>query len=283
MLSAGKLKSNLYFNKNLGNLIEVMKLAATLQFNQFRLKQGPSDEFTRYFDNLFGILLSAGIESRLLKPDEDLPALLILISSDEGFLGELNNLLVDKLISTKRRGDIIACVGDQGVNYLRELGIEFTFFESPGDKIDSDSSGALRDYAMAQYAGKKAGRVYIVYPKFINIISQQAVAEALLPLPGDSYTGRRHIPNLLIEPDFDSVMAGWMKIWLEFKFYQVLWSSRLSELAARIMHLEGSVQELKKINNRMDIEYFKYRHALSDKTIRELTATRLINRENDDG
>jgi regulator of replication initiation timing len=74
-----------------------------------------------------------------------------------------------------------------------------------------------------------------------------------------------------------------MRIWLEFKFYQVLWSSRLSELAARMMHLEGSVQELKKTNLRLDMEYFKYRHALSDKTIRELTATRLINRENDDG
>ncbi|MFA5370155.1 MAG: hypothetical protein WC300_05525, partial [Candidatus Omnitrophota bacterium] len=89
--------------------------------------------------------------------------------------------------------------------------------------------------------------------------------------------------NLLIEPDFDSVITGWMRIWLEFKFYQVLWSSRLSELAARMMHLEGSVQELKKTNLRLDMEYFKYRHALSDKTIRELTATRLINRENDDG
>ena len=66
MIPVGKLKSNLQFNKNLGDLVEVMKLAATLQFNQFRSKQEPSEDFIRLLDDVLGVLFSSGIKNDLL-------------------------------------------------------------------------------------------------------------------------------------------------------------------------------------------------------------------------
>jgi len=41
------------------------------------------------------------------------------------------------------------------------------------------------------------------------------------------------------------------------------------------MHLEGSGQELTRINQHLRMEYFKYLHGLSDKTIREIAAARM--------
>jgi len=46
------------------------------------------------------------------------------------------------------------------------------------------------------------------------------------------------------------------------------------------MHLEGSIQELTKINQHLRMEYFKYLHGLSDKLIRELYAARVVRRNN---
>ena len=276
MIPAGKLKSNMEFNRNLGDLIEVMKLAATTQFNQFRLREEPEADFIRQLDQVFGVLLSSGISSDLLTPKESLPALILLVSSDEGFLGELNFLLVNKLMDMKRPQDSVVCVGEQGARYLREIKINFSFFDSPGERIDSEKIGKIRDYIFKQYLSRSVGKVYVVYSRFINITSQQTELEALLPLSqGASFTGKP-LRNLLIEPDEQSIIEGWIKLWLNFRFYQIFWSAKLAEFAARIMHLEGSVQELRKINTHLRLEYFKYLHGLSYKSIRELSASRLL-------
>lgn len=279
MIPIGKLKSNLQFNKNLGDLIEVMKLAATLQFNQFRLKQEPSEDSIRFLEEILGILFSSGVKDGLLYPREDLPSLLLLISSDEGFLGELNFLLVNKLLSGRRQQDIIACTGRQGANYLREIRIDFSFFDSPGEKIEAQPLARIRDYLLRQYFERKAGRIHIVYSRFTSITQQQAELETLLPLPIIPGGSGKRLAHLLIEPDSQEVIKGWIKCWLDFRLYQIFWSSKLAEFAARVMHLEGSVQELGKINSHLRMEYFKYLHGLSDKSVRELTAARLIGKE----
>lgn len=278
MIPVGKLKSNLQFNKNLGDLVEVMKLAATLQFNQFRLRQEPSEDFIHLLDDAFGALLSAGAKSDLLTAKDNLPALFLLVSSDEGFLGELNFLLVNRLLSSRRQQDNIICAGAQGANYLKEIQVDFSFLESPGEKLDSQRIGAIRDYILSEYLKRNAGKVYVVYSRFINITVQQVELEALLPLPEARNSPAKPVKHLLIEPDIDSVIEGWIKAWLDFRLYQIFWSSKLAEFAARIMHLEGSVQELNKINSHLRMEYFKYLHGLSDKSIRELTAARILER-----
>lgn len=277
MIPAGKLKSNLQFNKNLGDLVEVMKLASTQQFNQFRLKQEPVEGSVRLLEDVFNELASSGIQSGLLSSNKNLPSLLLLVSSDEGFLGELNFLLVNQLLGARRPADILVCAGQQGANYLKELQVDFTFFDSPGEKIDAGLLAKLRDYILSQYLALKVGRVYVVYPSFINISSQQVEFVTLLPLHRISNV--RVTPHLLIEPGPKEVIEGWIKSWLDFRLYQIFWSSKLAEFAARIMHLEGSFQELGRINNRLRLEYFKYLHGLSDKSIRELTAARLIGKE----
>ena len=279
MIPVGKLKLNLAFNKNFGDLVEVMKLAATSQFNQFRLKQEPSGNFSQLLDDVFGVLFSSGVRSDLLSPKKDLPSLLFLVSSDEGFLGELNFLLVNRLLSGRGHSDYIACSGQQGANYLKEIQVNFSFFDSPGEKIDAQSLAKIRDYLLTQYLEHKVGRVCLVYSRFINITSQQVEFETLLPLSVKTGPSTRPIPHLLVEPNPEKVIQGWIQCWLDFRLYQIFWLAKLSEFAARIMHLEGSVQELGRINTHLRMEYFKYLHSLSDKSIRELTAARLIGKE----
>ena len=279
MIPIGQLKSNLQFNKDLGDLVEVMKLASTLQFNQFRLRKEPRDESLGLLDDAFWTVVSSGVKSDLLFAKDDLPALFVVVTSDEGFLGELNFLLINQLLISRRAQDYAACIGQQGENYLKDAGVNFVFFDSPGDKIDSSRLAAVRNFIFKQYLKRKVGKVYIVFSRFINIAMQQIEMETLLPLP-QTQSSLKPVGNLLIEPDSSSVIEGWIKMWLDFRLYQVFWSARLAELAARIMHLEGSVQELGKINSHLRMEYFKYLHGLSDKSIRELSAGRLLRKVN---
>lgn len=254
-------------------------MAATLQFNQFRLHQEPKENFHTWLNLAYSALPLDGSTNSFFNPPPDLPALIVLVSSDGGFLGELNILLMNRLLDIKRQDDEIVVLGQQGINYLNEAKMGFISFESPGDKLDTQRIGLLRDYLAKRYFNGEIGRVTVVYSRFVTITSQQPEIENLLPLQRAENVARKG-REVLVEPNVKSVLEGWIKLWLDFRFYHIFWSSKLAEYAARIMHLEGSVQELTKINQHLRMEYFKYLHGLSDKSIRELSAARVVRRNN---
>lgn len=290
MIPVAKLKGNLEFNKNLGELIDVMKLAATLQFNQFRSRQESSAEFLSSLEvalnpvrNTKAIMkknkISNGVNA-IFEPPPNLPAGIILVSSDEGFLGELNALLVNKLMDIRQARDRIIVLGRQGADYLEELKLDFVTSPSLDEKLKFASAQKLRDEIFPPYLKGEIGKIHIIYARFVNITLQQIESETLLPLTGFSSAASAPASHeeFIIEPDINSVIQGWVKLWLGFRLYQIMWSSKLAEFAARIMHLEGSIQELNRINQHLKLEYFKYLHSLSDKTIREIYASRLLRR-----
>ena len=254
-------------------------MAATLQFNQFRVQQEPAENFSTLLNSAYGDLPLDATTNSFFNPPAHLPTLIVLISSDGGFLGEQNTLLVNRLLMAKQPKDEIAVLGQQGINYLNEAKESFVSFESPGDKLDSHKIGLLGDHVAQRYFKQEINRVTVIYSKFVSINVQLIEIENLLPLERKSSATHKS-QELLIEPDVKSVLEGWIKVWLDFRFYHIFWSSKLAEYAARIMHLEGSVQELTKINQNLHMEYFKYLHGLSDKSIRELSAARMVRRNN---
>lgn len=284
MIPISKLKQNLDFNKNLNNVIEVMKLAATLQFNQFRLSHEPFVEFINSLESVIGFLLQQKTENIFLKRADtaQLPAAIILVSSDEGFLGELNSVLVNRALEKRREGDHIFVLGRQGEEYLSELMIPFTLWPSLAEKIEFAEITALRDEIFTLYAKGRISGISVVYARFVNITAHQIESESLLPLSAalSSQITENKLPaykgDFLFEPDLASAVEGWVKLWLSFRLFQIFGLSKLAEFAARIMHLEGSIQELNKVNQNLKLNYFKYLHGLSDKTIREIYASRLV-------
>ena len=293
MIPISRLKKNLDFNKNLGELVEVMKLASTIRFNQFRFTKQAADKFSRFFEEIIKCIpLDIGAQDIYFQPRPSLPSIIILISSDEGFIGDLNALLINRMLELRQEKDKLFILGQQGEHYLRDLNIDFTLLPSVTDRINVDQVESLRDEVLKLYAGGGFSRVWVVCASFVNITSQQIEAEQLLPLTETYFfRGMEKTAGLLekrgfeylFEPDSGSVIEGWVRIWLVFRLFQLFWSSKLAEFAARVMHLEGSIQELNRVNQRLRLEYFKYLHSLSDKTIREVSASRLKTNKRDFG
>jgi len=267
------------FNKNLGDLIEVMKMAATLQFNQFRVHEEPAENFYTLLNEAYNAFPSDALKKSFPKPSKNLPGIMVLISPDGGFLGELNTLLINRLLDSKRPEDEVVVLGQQGINYLSEFKANFTSFESPGEKLDPQKIGLLRDYLVKRFFNQEVSHINVVYSRFVNISVQQPEMEVLLPLERKPEVEDKK-KEIVIEPNIRLAMEGWIKLWLDFRFYYIFWSSKLAEFAARIMHLEGSVQELTRINQNLRMEYFKYLHGLSDKSIRELSSARVLRKDN---
>jgi ATP synthase F1 gamma subunit len=309
MIPIVKLKRNIDFNKNLGEIVEVMKLTATLQYNQFRSVKEPFSQFLGALESSLAILpVSASAQEPygFFRPaSSDLPRALILISSDSGFLGELSTVLTNRFLEIMQKRDVLIVIGQQGAGYLNDLHLEFQHLPSIPDRLELAHIISVRDHVINLFVEKKISGITAVYPRFLNLTSQQVEVETLFPLvpqgrrpqpdepgsPGWLKAGgaaqRRHQPDgsghtslqplkeLLIEPSSALVQRRIAELLLSYRLYQIFWSSKLAEYSARIMHLESSSRELTRINAKHRLEYFKYIHSLSDKTIREIFAARL--------
>lgn len=280
MPTIAMLKQDMESTKSLGDIVDVLKIAALMQFHAFQLKEGkPKQDFLNIAEDIFNVLVSKGLEHPFLLDRPILPSLIVVITSDEGFLGDLNMLAINAALNiVKTSEDHILCLGRRGARYLEDTDVSYKVFPGVSSEINPDELEPLKLYILNGYK-KKFGRVYIIYPKFISLVVQKIDKVLLLPYQKSSQAKILRgffIDEMLIEPAISHVLEILIEIYLGFRLLDIFWMSKRSEYAARIMHLEGSTQELSTLNQKLSFNYFRQEHALKDKSIREISASKVI-------
>jgi len=282
MKTIAALRQDLDDSRSLGDIIEVLKTAAIIQFRSFQLKQKPNKLFFEELNSCMDILVPLQANHTYFHERKELPSTILIVTSDEGFLGELNTLLINAGLDQRRsKNDEIVVLGERGAKYIEDMNLSYKFFPGFTDEINHEELESIRSYLLKNYL-EKYGRIIIVYPKFISLTAQKIEALPFLPYEGKEGKDAQKKPlsivdeGLLIEPYPKKVIEVIFELWAAFKMLEVFWSSKQSEYAARIMHLEGSTQELSSLNQRLALEYFRQVHTLRDRSIREISASKVI-------
>jgi len=281
MPTIASLKQDLDVSKGLGDIIDVLKTAALIQFRSIQAKDKPNEEFLKQADICFSMLTSKGVEHPYLFDRKSLASAIVIITSDEGFLGELNTMLINTGIDLyKSEKDEIIVLGERGARYLDDAGLKYTFFPGITDETSYKDINQICKQILKGYR-RNFGRSYIVYPRYVSLTTQRI--ERFRALPYTSSTGEenkvvssRLLEEMLVEPSSDRALEILTELWLGFKISEIFWSSKQSECAARIMHLEGSTQELIHLNHELSLKYFRQVHLLRDKSIREISASKIM-------
>lgn len=280
MLALAELKQDLQFNRNLGELIEVMKLVSVLQFNHFRSHLQLGGVFIEELERCLDLFFSCYPENFLFKDKEEAPSGILVVSSDEGFLGELIPQLISQALQeADRKEDKLIVIGQQGAGFLEELGRDCITFRAMPEKVRYEEVLEIRDYVFGLFLKGEIGRLKVVYPRFVSLTFQEIETQVLLPVirqPQAKIFKFLGVGEILFEPEEGYSLMKAVKFWLGYRLFEISSWAKLSELAARIMHLEGSIQEIQNIQKKLHLEYLKHLHALSDKTIREVSASRLL-------
>ena len=79
---------------------------------------------------------------------------------------------------------------------------------------------------------------------------------------------------MILDSSLKSIVEYLVKIWVGQLLYLVFWESKLSEWAARVMHLERSSNEIRDQQKKMRLQYFRTVHERSDKSTREIFVSR---------
>jgi len=296
MKTISELKKDLVFNREMNELMDILKKTAVFEFQSLFNRRKMQTVLGKYVEALEGLLkiFPPGAEHPFLTNPLD-KVILVLVTSDMGFVGGLNTEVVDIGLREIRKKDELhlLALGEKGYLQLEEKGHKFEFLPGVGAEMNFALAEKVRDYIYASCWKYKVGRVIISYPKFISFARQEIAMEVLIPCgylfksdetasPSPDNQPAVKVINMprrgtkfLFEPSPPKVLDYLLKTYLAYKVYDIFWQAKLSEFAARSMHLDGSMQELTEMKKGIQSQYFRSKHEITDRTIRDIFGGRM--------
>jgi len=299
MPTVRELKEDMRFNTELIELLDVMKNIAIFRFRALQRKKQRFEAFSRTLADFFEIIGRRGTDHFLMKAGIE-KTCIIFITSDEGFMGGLNLRVIDRALADPRSGDaLLVAVGTRGMRYLKEIGRKFT--AAPAFS-GYELALRLKDFIIKGAGEGLFGRVFVSYPRPISFMTQRVEITQVLPMSmlsrgreapegiassvpappprNDSLKkGLASNDEVIIESPLDGIIEYLVEETLLVKLTEILEDSKMSEFAARAIHLESSSRELDSKKKNLRLQYFRAYHGVIDKNTRELFSTQLIRRK----
>ncbi len=280
MKTVSALKRDLEFNGGLSSLIEVLKTIAVSQFRTLEHRLKSYEDFLKTIENFFRFFDINTLEHPFLKPQKN-TQIVVAITSDSGLLGGLNVQVVGNAIRELEKipGRLVV-IGERGKVYASEAGVPYTAFSGIKEEERHTQAMQVRDYLIKKIAEERFGYLKVIFPYPVSFTIQRVETLQFLPfLPTSKAGGGKDafsFSDIIFESDPSLIAEYLVYLWMGQKLYEIFGLSRLAEFAARYVHLEESAQKLKELDKKTRLEYFRVRHELIDRNMRELFSARLL-------
>lgn len=201
----------------------------------------------------------------------------IVISSDRGLCGGLNNNLFKKVLidmsERKKQGAEVCMValGKKAIGYFKNVKVEMLAVASGlGEKPKLDALIGTIKTMLAAYRKQEVDLVYLVHNDFINTMAQTPVLEQLLPLPPTDDEQVRDIWDYIYEPDAETLLDSVMVRYIEALVYQGVLENLASEHAARMVAMKSATDNASDLIDELNLVYNKARQAAITQEISEI-------------
>lgn len=201
----------------------------------------------------------------------------IVISSDRGLCGGLNNNLFKKVLinmsEQKKQGREVCMValGKKAIGYFKNVKVEMLAVASDlGEKPQIDALIGTIKTMLQAFRDQKVDLVYLVHNEFINTMTQKPVLEQLLPLPATEDEEVRDIWDYIYEPDAETLLNSVMIRYIEVLVYQGVLENLASEHAARMIAMKSATDNAADLIDELNLVYNKARQASITQEISEI-------------
>ncbi|MGY1426444.1 F0F1 ATP synthase subunit gamma [Lysobacter sp. A289] len=203
----------------------------------------------------------------------------IIVSSDRGLAGGLNNNLFRKLLGEIRNWqqqgvevDVVT-IGQKASVFFRRVKVNMLATVTHlGDQPKLEQLIGVVKVVLDGYSGGNIDRVFVCYNDFVNTMTQQATFEQLLPLPPSDAPVSRHDWDYLYEPDAQTVLDHVLTRYIESLVYQAVLENVASEHAARMVAMKSASDNANKLIDELQLVYNKARQAAITQEISEIVS-----------
>jgi len=202
----------------------------------------------------------------------------IIISSDRGLCGGLNNNLFKKVIELtveSHQKNISSCfsvIGNKSLNFFQRSGGEViakTTHLGDSPKIEQ-LLGTIKT-TIDKFLGKEIDEVYVSYNKFVNTVTQEPQIQKILPISklvkSKDY---EHYWDYIYEPDAKEVLEALFTRYIESLIYRAIVENLACEQASRMVAMKAASDNAADLIDELQLIYNKNRQAAITQEISEI-------------
>jgi len=211
----------------------------------------------------------------------------VLITPDRGMSGALSSNINRKAATSAleqqktlgeqgtRPGIEYVAVGRKGRDFVMRnqfhLSAEFTNY---GDRPSLLDASAIAEVARDAFLKESVDVVYLVYPKFINTVTQQPTVVQLLPVqpPTDEGGSNNETIEYIYEPDAASIFEALLPRYVNIQVYQALLETLASFYSAQMVAMKNASDNAKDLIQDLTLTYNKARQAAITTQILEVVS-----------
>jgi len=203
----------------------------------------------------------------------------IVISSDRGLCGGLNNNLFRQVVASMKAHhdqgkEIDLCtIGSKAYGFFSRLGGNLiSHAEHLGDAPEiTDLIGTVK-VMLDAYDEGKLDQLTLVYNQFVNTMTQKVILEQLLPIPAAEDEALKHHWDYLYEPEAKEVLNALLIRYIESLVYQGVVENLACEQAARMVAMKSASDNAGELINELQLIYNKARQAAITQEISEIVS-----------
>ena len=264
--------------KNTAQITKAMQMVAASKMRKAQAAALAGRPYQEALDRVLGALHGKvdPLENPLLEERPVQRELIVVISTDKGLCGPLNTNLFRELTTVDSANPVFITVGKKGVQYLartrRELLADFPTSEVPRFR----EIRPVASFCAERFLSHDVDQVRVLYPKFVNTLSQQPTFHRLLPItPAAIAPETKPSGEFVFEPNETAVLAAILPHYLGYEIYQMVLDARASEHSARMVAMKNATDNAKQVVKDLTLEYNKIRQASITTELLDITTAQL--------
>jgi F-type H+-transporting ATPase subunit gamma len=230
---------------------------------------------------------TVGFDHPLLQTRPIAKRALILVGTDRGLCGALNSNLFRESMKFDRNTTVFVAAGKKPAQFIARtkghLAAEFHFKDAP----EFGEARAISKFAQQMFLKGEVDAVDILFPRFINTLTQQPQTVPFLPIgklsaataginaPAKELPAGSATDVFDFEPDEETVLGELLPHSLNFQMHQILLETKASEQSARMVAMKNATDNASQIIKDLTLEYNKLRQANITKELLEITTAQM--------
>ena len=280
MAGGREIKTKIKSVQNTRKVTRALEMVSASKIRKAQDRMKASRPYARAMKQVIGHLAQANSEFQhpyLVERREIRRVGYVIVSSDRGLAGGLNNNLFRKLLGEIRNWqqqgaevDVVT-IGQKASVFFRRIKVGMLATVTHlGDTPQVEQLVGVVKVMLDAYESGKVDRVYLVYNDFVNTMTQRAAFDQLLPLPASDTQITHHDWDYLYEPDAQTVLEHVLTRYIESLVYQAVMENVASEHAARMVAMKAASDNATKMIDSLNLIYNKARQAAITQEISEI-------------
>ena len=281
MSGAKEIKSKIGSVKNTQKITSAMEMVAASKMRKAQDSMASSRPYAENMRNVIGHIALGNLEYRhpYMVEREAKRVGYIVVSTDRGLCGGLNiNLFKQVLADAGKQQSAgaeveFAVVGSKATSFFNNMGAKVVSqISGLGDNPSlTDLVGSVKVMLNA-YDNGEIDRLFIVYNKFVNTMTQKPTIDQLLPLPKSDDDAIKHRWDYIYEPDAQAILEHLLVRYTESQVYQGVVENLACEQAARMVAMKSATDNAGDLIDDLQLVYNKARQASITQELGEICA-----------